>query len=223
MQLSVSPKIRLALWFSITGDLRFLSHRETMRLWQRVLVRAGIPVRYTQGFNPHPLLSLPLPRSVGLAGEQELLLVKLDHHCPLEENTSRLQDQLPAGLRIIAIRLIPEDIAPQAQWARYRCRLSSSVDNENLNQRINEFEKSTSWQVQRPPHGRHPRRTIDLKKSLIELEQRQEGLFYTIRVSQEATPRNDEILTMLEINDPELVTEVVRLQTGYPAELSLPN
>ncbi|TFH61435.1 MAG: DUF2344 domain-containing protein, partial [Candidatus Zixiibacteriota bacterium] len=37
---------RLALWFSVRGDLRFLSHRDTIRLWQRAFVRAGIPVCY---------------------------------------------------------------------------------------------------------------------------------------------------------------------------------
>lgn len=219
----MSLKIRLAVWFSITGDLRFLSHRETMRLWQRALVRAAVPARYTQGFNPHLLISLPLPRSVGLAGEQELLLVKIDRPCQPEEIAPRLQGQLPAGLQIVAIRLVPDEIAPLAQWARYCCRLSSQVDGKGLSRRINEFENSTIWQVHRSARGRHPKRTIDLKKTLAELEHRGQCLFYTIRIDREATARNDEVLAMLEINDPDLVEEVVRLQTGYPAELSLPN
>ena len=62
-------RIRLALWFAIAGDLRYLSHRDTMRAWQRVFVRAQMPLRYSQGFNPHLRFSLPLPRPALLLHE----------------------------------------------------------------------------------------------------------------------------------------------------------
>ncbi|MBN1844663.1 MAG: DUF2344 domain-containing protein, partial [Sedimentisphaerales bacterium] len=48
----------VALWFDVEGDLRFLSHRDTLRCWQRALTRATVPLRYSQGFNPHPRLVL---------------------------------------------------------------------------------------------------------------------------------------------------------------------
>ncbi len=66
-----------AIRFRIGGALRFLSHAETARLWQRACTRAALPVRYSQGFNPHPRMSLPLPRPVGVAADEELLVVKL--------------------------------------------------------------------------------------------------------------------------------------------------
>ena len=71
-----------AFAFSVTGDLRFISHRDTIRVFQRALARASLPVRYSEGFNPHPRLSLPLPRPVGVASEAEIIIVEFDQAMP---------------------------------------------------------------------------------------------------------------------------------------------
>ena len=62
--------------FGIKGNLRFLSHAETIRLFERACVRAGIKLVYSQGFNPHPKLSLPLPRTVGVESDDDLLYLR---------------------------------------------------------------------------------------------------------------------------------------------------
>ncbi|MBW7991664.1 MAG: DUF2344 domain-containing protein, partial [Planctomycetes bacterium] len=58
--------IMLVIKFRIGGPLRFISHAQTLSVFQRACVRAGIEIRYSQGFNPRPRLSLPLPRPVGV-------------------------------------------------------------------------------------------------------------------------------------------------------------
>ena len=55
----------LVVDFSIEGNLAYLSHQETLTLFERALVRASVPLVYSMGFNPHPHLSIPFPRSVG--------------------------------------------------------------------------------------------------------------------------------------------------------------
>jgi hypothetical protein len=67
----------LAVHFALRGLLRFLSHAETVRVFVRACARAALPVKYSQGFNPHPRLSLPLPRTVGVESEDELLALRL--------------------------------------------------------------------------------------------------------------------------------------------------
>lgn len=59
--------------FKVQGRFAYLSHQETLSFWQRVLVRAHVPLVYSSGFNPRPRLSLPLPRSVGVESECERL------------------------------------------------------------------------------------------------------------------------------------------------------
>lgn len=74
----------LAVRFKVEGSLRFLSHAETLRLFQRACVRAGLALRYSEGFNPHPKLSLPLPRSVGVESDDELLCLWVEREPPAD-------------------------------------------------------------------------------------------------------------------------------------------
>ena len=68
----------LLIQFSIKGVICYLSQQETLAMWRRCLARAGIGVSFSEGFNPHPKISLPLPRSVGVEGDGgELLRVNL--------------------------------------------------------------------------------------------------------------------------------------------------
>ncbi len=107
--------VQAAAWFRIGGLLRFLSHAETLRVCQRACARAGIPVKHTMGFNPHPRLSLPLPRSVGVESDDELLVlwlsVKRDsldvsdvsHEEYAAQIRQVLQRALPAGVEVIRV------------------------------------------------------------------------------------------------------------------------
>ncbi|MHC4716562.1 MAG: TIGR03936 family radical SAM-associated protein, partial [Planctomycetota bacterium] len=65
------------VWFTVTGDPRFLSHHDLMRLMARAAARAGMPLKHSAGFNPRPKLSLVLPRPVGVASRCELMAVQL--------------------------------------------------------------------------------------------------------------------------------------------------
>ena len=64
--------------FQVDGDLRFVSHHDMLRLFRRALARAEVPMRFSQGFNPHPRMSLPLPRPVGMASETEALMIETE-------------------------------------------------------------------------------------------------------------------------------------------------
>ena len=64
---------QLILTFRIEGNLCYLSHHETVSMLQRALIRAGVRLIYSQGFNPRPRLSLPLPRAVGVRSDCEML------------------------------------------------------------------------------------------------------------------------------------------------------
>ena len=71
------PK-NLRIKFSKTGSLQYISHLDLQRLFGRAAVRAGIPLWYTQGFNPHPKMVFALPLPVGVQSVCEFLDVKID-------------------------------------------------------------------------------------------------------------------------------------------------
>ena len=93
-------RYRVAVEFSIEGDLRFLSHHNTMKMLERCMVRAKLPIRYSQGFNPQPRFSLPLPRPVGVASDAELAWLELREPLTAADTKARPSDTLPAGCRL---------------------------------------------------------------------------------------------------------------------------
>ena len=64
---------RLRLKFSRGEKLKYLSHLDLMRLWERALRRAGLPAAYSEGFSPHPRISLASPLAVGVTSRAELM------------------------------------------------------------------------------------------------------------------------------------------------------
>lgn len=65
---------KLRLRFQKTGKAVYISHLDLMRVVQRIFLRAGTPIKYSEGFNPHALISICLPLSVGMASDCELMV-----------------------------------------------------------------------------------------------------------------------------------------------------
>ena len=81
----------------------YMSHLDLMRCMTRALSRAEIPVKYTEGFNPHPYLVFAAPLALGIEGAREYFEIKLTEEMPREEIKSRLNQTLPQGLKILDV------------------------------------------------------------------------------------------------------------------------
>lgn len=92
---------RLRLRYAKRGPLRFTSHRDFARAFERALRRAGLPVAYSQGFTPHPKISYASAAPTGTASEAEYLEIAL--HTPVEPDQAlaALDAALPAGLDVL--------------------------------------------------------------------------------------------------------------------------
>jgi radical SAM-linked protein len=88
------------LQFSKTGAARYISHLDLMRTFERAFLRAGIPIRHTEGFNPHAYVSILLPLSVGFSSGCEILEFGLQGDMPMNEVPARLRAALPAGITV---------------------------------------------------------------------------------------------------------------------------
>lgn len=89
--------------FEKTGNARFLSHLDLMRLFQRAFKRAGLPLTHTQGFNPRPSVSIALPLSLGIESHCELLDFELEQAVALTEIRERLNGALVEGIRVLEV------------------------------------------------------------------------------------------------------------------------
>src|SRR5580765_4058519 len=89
---------RYRIRFSKLGKIRFTSHRDVARMWERALRRATLPVAYTEGFSPHPKLSFGLALSTGHESLGEYLDIDMATPVAVEELPARLDPCLPIGL-----------------------------------------------------------------------------------------------------------------------------
>jgi hypothetical protein len=89
--------------FAKTGDARFLSHLDFMRLLERGLRRSGLPLRYTQGFNPHVRLSLNDALPVGVESLDERVLIHLESNLSPDAVRAQLAHVLPAGIDVRSV------------------------------------------------------------------------------------------------------------------------
>jgi len=89
------------IWFSKRGRAIYISHLDLMRTMSRAVRRAGLPIWYTEGFNPHPYLSFALPLPLGQEGLREAMDLRLLEDLPLGEVAKRFDGVLSEGIEIL--------------------------------------------------------------------------------------------------------------------------
>ena len=117
------------LKFRKVGTLQYISHLDLQRTFNRVIVRACIPVWYTKGFNPHAKLVFSTPLSVGAQSEYEFLDIRIDKDMDCAEIMKRLNRELTEELCILDAYL-PENDFSQIAWASYELTIHSMGLNE---------------------------------------------------------------------------------------------
>lgn len=230
---------RWAVWFSVEGDARFLSHHDLMRVMERAAARAELPLRHTQGFNPHPKISLALPKPVGLTGRRELLVLELEG--PLADNwPARLGEQLPRGLGLVQTNPLPLGKPPRITCAAYELDLAAH-ETPQVQARIAELAGMTSWPVHRrsrsAPEGgmaaaavsrrpcepsmaaadsaaAMPPPTVELRGKVVDLAVTDGKLTFRLRVEPSGSGRPGEVLQLLHMvrqDDPDAPATLARL------------
>ncbi len=94
---------KLRLRFSKTGRAIYISHLDLMHTMQRGFSRAGYELKYSEGFNPHPQISIALPLSVGAASVCEIMDFKLKEDPVLAELPAKLTSVLPEGIEVLEV------------------------------------------------------------------------------------------------------------------------
>ena len=183
----------MAIRFVIEGDLRFISHHDTMRLFERALSRAQLPVKFSQGFNPRPRLSLPIPRAVGIASGVELLVVDLAEPAEPGVVLDRLSEQMPAGLKLTDAWMIADKHPPQPVRVDYELPLPPDRV-ETVSQATQNLMAAPTWAIERTGPGARKIKDIDLKQYLAEASVCEGILRWTVHVTAGGTLRPGELL-----------------------------
>ena len=111
----------MRILFRKVGNLQYISHLDLQRTFSRVLVRAGLPLWYTKGFNPHIKMIFGLPLPVGAESECELLDIRIEREMSNEEICRRLNDELTEELAVKEV-YPPEHKFTDIAYAAYEFR-----------------------------------------------------------------------------------------------------
>ncbi len=90
------------IWFSKLNECKYISHLDLNRCMLRAVRRAQLPIWYTEGFNPHPFVTFPLPISLGIEGVKECMDIRIvDDNYDISLIADAMNKYLPAGIRIL--------------------------------------------------------------------------------------------------------------------------
>jgi radical SAM-linked protein len=103
-----NQKLKYRLKFIKTGNVRFIGHLDLMSLFNMAIKRADIPIAYSEGFNPHQLLSFALPLSLGYHSNAEYLDLSLTEAYDCKELVTSLNNTMPDGIKITIAAHMPD-------------------------------------------------------------------------------------------------------------------
>lgn len=204
--------LRLRLTYAKLGNLRFIGHLDLQRLFERALRRTNLPLKYTQGFNPHLRLNLASALPLGFIGTAEQMDFWLAESRPLTEIQQRLTTALPAELVVVDLQLIDlQQPSLQASLlaSDYEIVLSKGTPLSDLQKRVTDLLTQPSIPVQRR------KKTVDLKDLILTWQLCQVESDLILKLTMKATPlengRPDEFLEALNIDPADCVITRVNL------------
>lgn len=207
-------RFRWLVVFSIGGDLRFLSHHDTLRLFRRALARADFPVRFTEGFNPHPKVMIPLPRPVGISSRDEALVVETDRLVDPQSALLQIQGQTPHGIKLLSLRRLER--GEQVEPVRVRYRLDvSDMDRNDLNARAERVFAAASIPIERKSPKSKMARQVDIRPYLVDLNVVDDAVEFTLAVTGNGTAKPAEIAGALGFDAGSINHRIERLEVQW--------
>lgn len=211
-----AKKQRLRITFAKGEEIKYISHLDLMRLWERALRRARLPLAYSHGFNPRPKIAIASPLPVGFTSRGEVMDVILERYVSPYKFAKCLVPHLPPGLEVLSVEEVyPKlpSLQSQVRSVEYRVRVSWDGSREQMEARLGEL--LSAEQLPRRRRGKE----YDLRPLIEELwiEAREaEGwvLGMRLQAGNRGTGRPDEVLDALGLAEEPHAIRRERLRFG---------
>lgn len=158
------------IWFVKDFECRYISHLDLNRTMLRALHKSKLPIWHTEGFNPHPFATFPLPLSLGFRGVNECMDVKLeDDNYSLKEIIPKLNACLPRGIRVFdATEAVMK--AGKVAFASFTIKISGdTVPSSLICQQINELMGEEKIELEKKTKKKGFK-TVDIKPGIKSFE-----------------------------------------------------
>lgn len=208
--------------FTKLGYLKFISHLDLVDLFQRTLFQNKVDVKFSEGFNPHPRMSIAYPLPLGIESNSEYMEIYLNSRIDLKDFLIKMNERLPAGIKIIeAMYDDDESISNKVKSVVYAFKLLNTFFDKNKDVDIaKELDKINSMDIVEIERKRKKgKRRIFVKENakdyLKRLELKDDAIYAYIKMSENGSLKPALIFDILNnytnINMDELDIDLERI------------
>ena len=194
--------IPVRIKFSKLGNLMYISHLDLARTMQRIMVRSGIDIWYSEGFNPQPKIVFAVPLPVGVESLCEFMDIKINSYMSNDEIKERIENSFPGEMKVLEV-YNPEQKFKNIAYIDYTIKLySPKITEETVENIVNLFKKECMITKK----SKSGEKVINISEYIraLEGENTSEG----ITLHAILTADNERYL------NPELLIEAIRQETG---------
>jgi radical SAM-linked protein len=176
-----------------------------------------VRIKHSEGFNPHPRLSLVVPRSVGVESEDELLCFWLEEEIKtidIESLQETLARELPEGIEITSAETSKGTKVPEAESATYLIKTKKS-EEEQFKNMIDELLARENITIERHGEDISKFKEINVRPFLKSIDTQGEEIIVNCAINSSGTIRVNEILDLLKIKIEDLERPVMRKSVKY--------
>jgi radical SAM-linked protein len=193
--------------FTKTGKMRFLSHHDLMRLFERALRRTGLPLRMTEGYNPHPVIAFPTALGLGIESLDEIIEFELSSWTSPKGIEKQLGEQLPEGITVASAEAFDRKQRSYVNFVEYEAECPGQA--EGVADRIKAFLALKECPVERVSDKGS--KTVEIRQYVMAVDVEHDKLYLRIRITDQGTAKPEEVLRSIGLR----VDETVRLRKTY--------
>lgn len=189
--------MRALIRFGKQPRLRFISHLDLQRFFQRAVNRTGLPIAYSQGFNPHPIMSFGSALALGWTSEYEVIDIKLSAPMGRKRTEDAVRAALPSDLPVLEVRLIDDKHpAPMAlvKMSDYRVTLEGEGAGAVLAQLDAFMALSEVMAVKKTKSGE---KEINARPLVISMSRREDGFDARLMLTERDSIKPDLLVALL--------------------------
>jgi len=160
---------RYRIKFSKVGKMRFIGHLDLLKLFQRVIKMAKLPISYSKGFNPHQIMSFAAPLSLGMSSISEYVDIKLDSDIDCEKIKNSINKVMVDGIEILEVKKLNEnDKSGAAVLEAAVYEVTFDFKCENLNKIIDDIIKCDKILIEK--NTKKKNKVVDIRPDIYFIE-----------------------------------------------------
>jgi radical SAM-linked protein len=210
----------LVIVFDVTGRLRYLSHQETARMFARAMIRAKVRLGYSKGFNPRVRMSLPLPRTVGVASIGDIITVDAsDEKRDTKALKAAIAEQLPDGCTIEKLEMQDGKVSYRPVSAEFEFAAAGIGKDADVKENVSRLDRSCRASerivVERYSAKKRMNRKIDIAEYIESIEMKDDSVRAKVKITPSGSVRVNEIIELAGIAQEKVAVRITRKNVKF--------